>query len=70
MMSKELKACPFCGGRAKIYDNAYHVFVNTYVQIRCTKCGVRTMEYRGQDWDDTHMLAIEAWNRRAGEQNK
>lgn len=61
----ELKPCPFCGGKAQILDNAWHVIFNTRVRIKCRRCGVRTMEYVGSDWDDTHYLAIEAWNRRA-----
>ena len=68
MQSKEsmrLRECPFCGGKAQIWDNAWHVIVKTKVQIKCKRCGVRTMEYVGLDWDDTHYLAIEAWNRRA-----
>lgn len=61
----ELKPCPFCGGKSVIRNNAFRVLVNARVDIYCKRCGVRTMEYKGIDWDDTHRMAIEAWNRRA-----
>ena len=63
-METELKPCPFCGGKAQIWDNAWRVLAKARVQIKCRRCGVRTMEYVGLDWDDTHDLAIAAWNRR------
>ena len=56
---RELKPCPFCGGEAEIemddcwYWN-YHVF--------CQECKI------GTDYYNTADEAIEAWNRRAGEQ--
>ena len=56
---KALKPCPFCGGKAEIemdddwYWN-YHVF--------CQECKI------GTDCYETADEAIEAWNRRAGEQ--
>lgn len=64
----ELKNCPFCGGKAEIQDNAFRVIFNARVRIKCKRCGVRTMEYVGPSWEDTHYLATEAWNRRAHEQ--
>ena len=62
----ELKPCPFCGGMAHIEYNAKGV------AIYCGVCGARlfgrtekhvveAMFYR------TEKLAVEAWNRMAGE---
>ena len=69
-MKTELKPCPFCGGKAVIRNNAFRVLVHARVDIWCKRCGVRTMEYKGIDWDDTHRLAIEAWNRRAEDESR
>ena len=57
-MESELKPCPFCGGRAKMYN--WGVW-----GVRCTDCGA------GSDWDIEEHKAIEAWNRRVedGEDN-
>lgn len=56
----ELKKCPFCGGEAVVSWNfRYEVY-----EVQCTKCnGTYTHWYGCVDEE------IEAWNRRAGEQN-
>lgn len=52
-------------GERPVLDTGFRVLVHARVDIYCKRCGVRTMEYKGLEWDDTHRLAIEAWNRRA-----
>lgn len=63
---KELKPCPFCGGKANYYceeldwaDWGYisaTKYYNTYVE--CEECGAGTASF------DTEQQAIDAWNRR------
>ena len=57
---ESIKNCPFCGGKAHLYNDFYY----TYAYVKCSKCGIRTKEYRSNNWEDTNWLAIEAWNRR------
>lgn len=52
--SEELKKCPFCGGEACMYGPRY-------MWIKCLYCGANTMG----SYDEKE--AIDAWNRRAGE---
>lgn len=62
-MNNKLKPCPFCGGKARLKTIGDGYFVDCALEkgfcavIPCT-------------WDyETAEVAIEAWNRRAGEQN-
>lgn len=55
-----IKNCPFCGGKAHLYNDFYY----TLAYVKCSKCGIRTKEYKSRNWEDTNLLAIEAWNRR------
>lgn len=56
----ELKPCPFCGGKARL-------FVNGGVRVICSKCGVSTkiltdeLEYSSNAVE----TVIVDWNRRA-----
>ena len=62
---RELKPCPFCGGEAEIFSWYIKGIANRlHYNVRCKDCGCtrRSREYR------TTKKAIEAWNRRAGEQ--
>lgn len=56
-MNKELKPCPFCGGKACIMKTDYPPWV-----IYCTICGasVHGCVYGEKEGEK----AIEAWNRR------
>jgi len=54
----ELKPCPFCGGKAKIYKYAGSDIRTRY--IMCTCCGMGTDRMREEE-------AIEKWNRRVKE---
>ena len=56
---KELKPCPFCGGEAEI-EMDENWYWNYYVF--CQECKITT------DYYETADEAIEAWNRREGEQ--
>lgn len=55
---KELKPCPFCGGEAELT-----LFLGNHC-VACTNCLGAIVPSRGM----TEEEAIEAWNRRAGEQ--
>ena len=50
-MSKELKNCPFCGGKAELITNQD----GKIAQVRCSVCGASNF------WG---VNAIELWNRR------
>ena len=54
----ELKLCPFCGGRAEMYDGITFRSQRQY-EPRCVKCECAIGLY------DTEEQAAEAWNRRA-----
>ena len=51
----ELKPCPFCGGDATLYTRFW---------IVCMTCGAQTTIF------DSAQAAVEAWNRRAGEEEQ
>ena len=63
----ELKPCPFCGGKAKLY-------VHDGVRVLCTKCGATSMSledyYNGLDIKSNAVRdVIAAWNRRVNDGN-
>jgi len=55
----ELKPCPFCGGKAE----TTRCWTGHY-QVWCTQCAAVQMG----SFYDSEAEAIEAWNKRAGEQ--
>jgi len=57
----ELKPCPFCGGKAVLFSG---ILFSASAEVRCKKCGARTMVYKGQNYSDVVLLASQAWNRR------
>ena len=66
--SEELKPCPFCGGKAELYESeAYNLKTETKEKnirwfVMCEQCTALTC-------GALKKKAIEAWNRRAGEDN-
>lgn len=68
---EELKPCPFCGGKAKVFscDGAGAFYTNAgeaqiwgrkmnHKLIRCKNCGIKTKAYL------TDKGVFNAWNRR------
>ena len=56
-MIEKLKPCPFCGGKAELWE--YRDLDEVSYYIGCTTCGAQTK------YTDSEDLCIEAWNRRA-----
>ena len=52
----ELKACPFCGGKAEIYEAEFEG--KTFFTVGCENCNITTQGY------ETEEDAATAWNRR------
>lgn len=81
MPEYELKPCPFCGGKAKFFVKTSicrGITRGNLFGIYCTACNITTpktnyaVEFKLNDsgeievTQDERLLAIEAWNRRAG----
>lgn len=67
MSENELKPCPKCGCEAELISSQTFAWCNVYWYVRCTNedCDEETMlKY------DTKREAIEAWNRRADNEQR
>lgn len=70
----ELEPCPLCGGKAIIdsFNTAPH---GDFTTIKCTVCGL-TLDWTTDYYFSriarvrSNLTAIEAWNRRAGEEEQ
>lgn len=56
---EKLKPCPFCGGKAQVYQD----YTSHYL-VQCTKCGITTLHY-----GDTQSPK-DVWNRRTKNERK
>ena len=63
----ELKPCPFCGGEAEIAEGTFDGKSTSYV--KCKKCWARGEFFFLSPKYASNQKAVEAWNRRAGEQD-
>lgn len=63
-VKKELKPCPFCGGKIKLDEDDFYMFC-------CDKCGAGITFAKeledGRATDCNKKESIEKWNRRANE---
>lgn len=82
---KNLKSCPFCGGEARLIQKSHGSqssptrITNSYV-VGCDKCRIYTEYHQSDIWQGADGVvnidangaidAIEAWNRRVGEENE
>lgn len=69
-MTEELKSCPFCGGKAKF--KSHEIGQHGHCYVACEDCAayataISWRMYDGASEEDKQ-LAIEAWNRRAAEE--
>lgn len=60
-MNKELKPCPFCGGKAQLD----HDGLADYSYVRCMECHARTRDITVASYHCSDDKAIELWNHRA-----
>ena len=58
MEHKELKPCPFCGGKAEVVPYSVYGKVKSYF-VQCLKCGCQSRDYTSKQ------NAEKSWNRRA-----
>ncbi len=78
-MSEELKRCPFCGGKAKLFENEWGEEDHEEHVIQCEKCPVDISSELISAWDETEdgikekkiksrqelKKLIKTWNKRA-----
>lgn len=64
-MNIELKNCPCCGSKAKIYKAA--LFFNCEAKVMCPTCRLQTATYKEANIENAIWFAVNAWNRRVTE---
>lgn len=75
MSESKIKSCPFCGGKAIVDSEPVPLYLCTeqdpdgeYAPVAwwcvCEECGAESA------YQKTELKAIEAWNRREGEQDE
>ena len=60
---KELKSCPFCGGKGKIE----HIDDTNLCYAICTKCYATAQGFLNYPGSNGEEKSVHAWNRRVGE---
>lgn len=68
-MDKELKPCPFCGGKAEYFEERIYFvpFRNVpWKGVRCTNCGCVIID---TDKNKCPNDVMNIWNRRYGDEN-
>ena len=60
----ELRPCPFCGGEAFVQKFRMDDTGRFFISVVCRVCFAQTGHHTKEAY------AIEAWNRRAGEEDK
>lgn len=61
-MEKEIKLCPFCGGKASV---CHPGFTGAYSAVKCENCGAKTDTVEQSTSYCSDDKAIELWNVRA-----
>lgn len=59
-MSEELKKCPFCGGKAEMFNYSEGEWL-----VHCTVCNGMV-----EKWRKTKKEAIDQWNRRLNDEDR
>ena len=64
----DLKPCPFCGGKAKIYSGVSNSIPRVpKAYVYCEKCYASGKMFSDSEGNGEHIFkSINAWNRRAG----
>lgn len=64
-MNIELKNCPCCGSKAKIYKSV--LLFNCEAKVMCPTCRLQTVTYKETSMENAIWFAVNAWNRRVTE---
>nr|DAO05031.1 MAG TPA: restriction alleviation protein [Bacteriophage sp.] len=67
-MSKELKPCPFCGGKASLnYERIPGEDKGFWAQVICNVCHGRSGGTWAGSYNTAERIEVKAWNRRAND---